>query len=90
MLALEELHFEWEYGEHLINIATNVFNTVFLPCPQLGCYIVIRSLPFFPGSTHWAQTDAMDEFGYLEVEARVVDKNHDIGLPRYDVILTLA
>ena len=40
MLLLEEINLEGEDREELIDIATDVLDAVFLPCPDLGRDII--------------------------------------------------
>ena len=80
VLALKELYLEGKDGEELVHIAPDIPDAVFLPCPYLGRNIVTdRYLGM-----------AVKIGGNVEIEARIVDQYHRIGLPPYDVALATA
>ena len=77
VLLLVERHFERQDGEQQIDVALNVTDAMFLPCPDLRSDVI----------DHGNRAVLLDEACYLEVEAWVIDQNQHVGLPREDVLL---
>ena len=79
VLLLKEIDLEGEDGEELIDIALDVLNAPLFPRPELRSYVIIDG----------ADAVLVNVFGYLQVEAGVIDENHHVGLPFSYVALAL-
>ena len=80
MLPLKELHLERQDREQFVHIALDVLDAIFLPRPYLWRDVIVNG------------TDSMcfHIFRYLQIEARVIDKNDHVRLPLRDILLTHA
>lgn len=77
VLLLEERHLERQYREQLVDVVLYLLDAILLPRPYLRRDIVVdRYLGML-----------VYELRNLEVEARIVDKNHGVGPPLHDVAL---
>ena len=78
MLLLEEIDLEGEDREELIDIATDVLDAVFLPCPDLWRDIIVDGdiCPRFY------------IFSNLQIKARIIHEDHTVRLPCRDILLT--
>ena len=79
MLLPKEFLFEREDGKKLVHIALDVLNAVLFPSPYFRRDIIINRNPGF----------GTNKLGDIEIETRIIDQNHDIGLPSYNVLLAL-
>ena len=79
VFLFKEIDFKRKNGEDFIYITLDGFDAPFLPCPQLRRDVIIDG----------ADADGMDIFCNFKVEARVIDKDDHIGLPRHDILLAL-
>lgn len=77
VLLLKERSLEGKDGEQFADIALDVLDAVFFPCPYLGRYIVVN------GDARLGVYELRD----VEVEARIIDQYHHVGLPFRDVAL---
>ena len=78
VFLLKEINLEGQDGEHFVNITFDILDAIFFPCPYLGGYIIIdRYLGI-----------GLDEFGYLQIKARIIDQDDHVGLPVENVLLT--
>lgn len=77
MLVLVERHLEGQDGEQLADIAADAADAPLLPCPDLRRDVIVHGYPSM----------GMHILRDVEVEARVVDEDHHIGLPGRDVAL---
>ena len=71
MLPLKEIHFKRKDGKKLVHIAFDILDTILLPCPYLGRYIVIYRYG----------TMRMHEFRHRQVETGIIHQNQHIGVP---------
>ncbi len=78
VFLLEEIHLEGQDGEEFIDIATDIFDAVLLPSPDLRGDVVIDG-------------DVCPRFYIfcnLQVETRIVHEDDAVRLPRVDILLT--
>jgi hypothetical protein len=72
MVLLIEGNLEGQDRKHLIDIATDILDTTFLPCPYLWGYIIVYRYV----------TVTLYILGDGKIKPRIVYQNKDIGLPR--------
>ena len=74
------LHFERQYGEHLIHIPLDVLDAILFPSPNLGTDVI----------EHLADALAMHILGYVEVEPWIIHQDQHVRLPLGNVSLALS
>lgn len=84
MLLLEEVNLEGQNAEHLLHIALEVFDAVFLPCPYLRCDIVVCTWRVGIGMLCAV---VLQKLADAEVESGIVNGDDDVGLPLQNVAL---
>ena len=72
-------HFERQDGEQQVDVALNVADAMFLPCPELRSNVIDDGY----------RAVLLDEARYLEIEAWVIDQYQHVGLPLEDVLLAM-
>lgn len=84
MLLLEEIDLEGQDAEHLLHIAFEVPDAVFLPCPYLRCDIVVCAWRMGVGML---RAVVLQELADAEIEAGIVNGDDDVRIPLQDVAL---
>ena len=85
MLLLEEIHFEWQYGEEFLHVALDIFDAPFFPSPQFWSN-EIESRATLPLCCRMLAVVG-EEFRDGEIESSIVNEDYHIRLPSDDVLL---
>ena len=77
MFLFKEFYLKREDRKQFINITTDGFDTIFLPCPYFGSNIII----------HRTDSLRLHKLGNVKVKAWIINKNHNIWMPAFDILL---